>query len=271
MTQIDSGSHTRGAQGGDQLGDLITSLEDVGYFLWDEFIDISRCDVLRESLVDCYASLQGAEADHYPGTVHCLVDRAVCFRELIEDPVLQEIATSVVGDRCLIHSYNGLVVASDREMIQQRIHRDGWHRSTGVPLEVFQVLLMLDDFHEVNGATQILPQSHQILDVPTQVEFDDTAITVEGKAGSLLCIDSGLWHCAGQNTSGSIRRGITVVFSQPQIRQQIDLNHALSARFKRSLTSDTQKLLGLDRPAPGSVSEFYDLAIEMESRQEANE
>lgn len=105
----------------------------------------------------------------------------------------------------------------------------------------------LDDFTADNGATRIMPGSHQPgrgkpgpgETVPTQMP-----------AGSVLLFAGRLWHGAGANTSPRPRLGVIIDYVQPWLRP-CDA-HAMSAdpADVRLLPQRLQELLGFNQPTP---------------------
>jgi ectoine hydroxylase-related dioxygenase (phytanoyl-CoA dioxygenase family) len=105
-----------------------------------------------------------------------------------------------------------------------RIHRDLRSFSGTLPL-MAQWLVMLDDFTEENGATHVLSGSHRLADQPGRRGFDRATRAV-GPAGSIVVFNSNLWHAAGVNRSKAPRRALTIVFTRPSLKQQLDYPRA---------------------------------------------
>lgn len=78
------------------------------------------------------------------------------------------------------------------------------------------VMIALDDYTATNGATVIVPDSHNwdSKRIPT---MEDT-IPVIMPAGSIIYFLSTLWHGGGANTSDKPRLALTVQYCQPWIR-----------------------------------------------------
>ena len=90
---------------------------------------------------------------------------------------------------------------------------------------VANIIWMLDDFTEENGATRFIPGSHHedhtgwTPDVMNRRSGETVA--VGGRAGSLVCLDGRVLHQTGANaTIGQLRHGIIAYYCQPWIRQQ---------------------------------------------------
>jgi hypothetical protein len=93
----------------------------------------------------------------------------------------------------------------------QQLHSD-WlpRRHPTDPFVGITVLWMLDDFTAINGATRLVPGTHQqARDVPREVQragfVHPEEIVVAEPAGSVLVFNAHLWHSGRRNDSGSGR------------------------------------------------------------------
>jgi ectoine hydroxylase-related dioxygenase (phytanoyl-CoA dioxygenase family) len=105
----------------------------------------------------------------------------------------------------------------------------------------------LDDFTAANGATLVVPGSHD----PAQGKpATGEAVPVEMPAGSVLLFSGRLWHGAGANTSTGPRRAVVIDYLQPWLRPCEA--HTLSADpgQARRLPQRLQELLGFNQPSP---------------------
>jgi len=66
----------------------------------------------------------------------------------------------------------------------------------------YQVIVMLEDFCSDNGATQYVPGSHLTRSVPKRNGTYDFK-RIEGRAGSIVVMDSGTWHRSGPASNRS--------------------------------------------------------------------
>jgi len=103
----------------------------------------------------------------------------------------------------------------------------------------------LDDFTAGNGATQVIPGSHQ----PAVKPDAALAVPVDMPAGSVLLFSGRLHHGAGANTSTKTRLGVVLDYQQPWLRPCEA--HTLSAdpAEVRQLPQRLQELLGYNQPS----------------------
>lgn len=143
-----------------------------------------------------------------------------------------------------------------------RTHRQAtWHRDYpyfgAIPSRPIGVsaITCLTDLTSENGATWVLPGSHRRENAPSDRYVDQHAIQVEASAGSVVVFDSMLWHCAGYNKTDNARLIVNTMYSNPLLRQQIDLPAAL-ANAGRRYDKQFDTLLGYRSNTPRSVHEF---------------
>ena len=115
----------------------------------------------------------------------------------------------------------------------------------------------VDRFTRRNGATFVIPESHQKEAPPGEAARQNAAIAVECAEGSMVVFDSTLWHAAGNNTSGSDRLAINQQFTRSWIKQQIDYVRALGEDAVRAQPPRTQQLLGYYTRVVTSLDEYY--------------
>jgi ectoine hydroxylase-related dioxygenase (phytanoyl-CoA dioxygenase family) len=137
-----------------------------------------------------------------------------------------------------------------------RIHRD--LRSFSGPVNLMgQLLVMLDDFTEENGATYLLSGSHRLSEKPPDDLFFRDAVRAVAPAGSIVAFNSNLWHAAGVNRTLRPRRALTLVFTRPFIKQQFDYPRALGDDRAASFSPVLRQLLGYNARVPASLDEWY--------------
>ena len=93
-----------------------------------------------------------------------------------------------------------------------------------VPLDisipvVANIMWMLDDFTEANGATRVVPGSHLLRRHPDPTNRPRSSAAT-GRAGSALVFDGRLWHGTGRNVTDRPRHGVLSYFARPFMRPQ---------------------------------------------------
>ena len=116
---------------------------------------------------------------------------------------------------------------------------------------------MLDDFTLENGATYLLTGSHLKDERPTDEVFYSQSERAEGKAGDILFFNSNLWHAAGLNNSSKERRAITITFTKPFMKQQLDYPRAVGYENVELLSEPLQQVIGYFSRTPVNLTEWY--------------
>ena len=142
----------------------------------------------------------------------------------------------------------------------ERYNQGAWHRD--LPYQHFvslrplaiNALFCLDPFTIENGATKVLPASHQREAFPSDRFIETEALAIIAPAGSFIILDCMTFHSGGINTTDRPRRAVNHVYSIPLFRQQIDLPVALGETFVAD--RELRELLGYDVRTPRSIGEY---------------
>ena len=175
--------------------------------------------------------------------------------DLIDNNVIEEFLSLIFQGPAILNTM-GLSEVSNKGVYTQKIHRDVRTNTGSYPLWL-NMLIMLDDSTEQNGATWLLEKSQNTVDPPEDEEFFSDAVRATGKKGDLLIFDCNLWHCAGENITDLPRRIITPFFSRPFIKQQIDLPRVYGESFGDTLSPRLKQWMGYNARVPTSLGEFY--------------
>jgi ectoine hydroxylase-related dioxygenase (phytanoyl-CoA dioxygenase family) len=126
----------------------------------------------------------------------------------------------------------------------QNLHIDS--RICGVyPPTHLHFFLYLKDVKIDDGPTQIVPYSHKICRYPKNNDKKKT-IKILGEAGTLIVINSSIWHGSSQKKSKVPRAIITLSFSRWHIRQPYAVPYGLPVKFKKFLNNKQKKILGYE-------------------------
>jgi len=175
--------------------------------------------------------------------------------ELIDNDVIEHYLNLIFEGPAILNTM-GLSEVTNKGVYTQNIHRDVRTNTGPYPLWL-NMLIMLDDSTDRNGATWLLDRTRNTSEKPNEEDFFKEAVRAIGKKGDLLIFDCNLWHCAGQNHTDHPRRIITPFFSRPFIKQQLDLPRFYGEGFGNSLTPRLKQWMGYNARVPTSLGEFY--------------
>jgi ectoine hydroxylase-related dioxygenase (phytanoyl-CoA dioxygenase family) len=183
------------------------------------------------------------------------------FYGFLEIPEMLNVIDAIVTSAAILHVQNGLILPSFRQknapsVFQNSFHMDFRRVLNGYVASV-NAMFAIDDFHENNGATLVVPGSHQRLEAPSVEYMNAIAIPVLCKAGSMILFDSTLWHSAGPNISGHDRLAVNQQFTRAFLKQQVDYPRALGDEVITRLPARSQQLLGWYSRVPVGLDEYY--------------
>ena len=194
------------------------------------------------------------------GTVHhLLANDDIIYLELLKILSLSPIYDSIkkfFGGNFIINSYGGVINLASKPSYVARVHRDIRFFSGTFPL-MLNMLIMLDDFTLENGATYLLAGSHLIEEKPADADFYERAERATGSKGDVLFFNSNLWHAAGLNETSYKRRAITITFTKPFMKQQLDYPRAIGYENADGLSSELQQIIGFYSRVPSNLNEWY--------------
>jgi ectoine hydroxylase-related dioxygenase (phytanoyl-CoA dioxygenase family) len=171
------------------------------------------------------------------------------FVELAAAPEVMAVVRHFLGDWFILNLQNAVI---NRPSL--RHHQSSWHRD--LPHQNFVIsrplaingLIAIDTFSAETGGTQVLPFSHKNERLPSDDYIRNNLQTVAAEAGSVIVFDAMLYHRAGSNTSGAVRRAVNLLYTAPIIKQQYDLPRALGDQ--PDLAPPLRQLLGYTSQVP---------------------
>lgn len=195
------------------------------------------------------------------GVLRLMLQCDAFFCRFLEVPELLAIVDQTVSPTAILHLQNGFILPSfpwgeAPAAFQNRFHMDFPRVLEGYLVSV-NVMCAIDDFSAENGATLVVPGTHQSAVAPCAEYLERQAVPVVCPAGSLLVFDSTLYHAAGANDSGADRLAINHQFTRSWIKQQIDYVRALGDTAVLAQRPRTQQLLGWYTRVVTSLDEYY--------------
>jgi ectoine hydroxylase-related dioxygenase (phytanoyl-CoA dioxygenase family) len=183
------------------------------------------------------------------------------FLDLLAVPELLAVVDATVSNTAILHLQNGFILPSygpgeAPKVFQNRYHMD-FPRVLNGYLASINVMLAVDEFRADNGATLIIPGSHQKLQPPDLDKVEHLMVPGNCPAGSMLVFDSTLYHAAGQNSSGADRLAINHQFTRSYIKQQVDYVRALGDDVVLAQPPRTQQILGWYTRVVTSLDDYY--------------
>ncbi len=214
-----------------------------------------------------------ANTDPVNQWVGMLLNKGDVFFELIEHPLFCALAEHLVGPDYLVTCVDSQIQHPGAGFMP--LHTDQWwmpqpvlpgqagkrpsevKRGEGTcldpapagypiaPAVAINAMWMVTEFSEENGATRIVPGSHQTGEQPdASVPHRIQTVPATGPAGTAFVFDARLWHGAAPNSTDTSRFGITTEFVCPQFRPLENYSRGLRPEVFARCSPDRLKRLG---------------------------
>ncbi|XKE44011.1 phytanoyl-CoA dioxygenase family protein [Halomonas organivorans] len=237
-------------------------MEERGWVIFEEVI---AEDTVRDMREDCLAWVDICKAyqiknginDSGDGTAHQTVGRNDSLDKFYDMNLFHEYIARYFDEKpyILCCSTPTAGYASKRNYLQ-KIHRD-----TRTYIQDYKIrlnmIVMLDDFTVERGATEILSGSHHREEKPNEEYFSENCEPIIGKAGSVVLFNSYLWHRGGRNITENTRVALTIGYTRPFIKPQVDYARMLGEEYGKKISPLTRQVMGYNSRVPVSLDEWY--------------
>jgi ectoine hydroxylase-related dioxygenase (phytanoyl-CoA dioxygenase family) len=190
------------------------------------------------------------------GTLHHLLERDNFGLHFLEQMFCDKEIRYFLEGNYILNGLSGVLNTNGSKPYVQNIHRDLRSFTANLKLMI-QMIVLLDDFTEENGATYLLSGSHREDVRPEESYFYQKADRAIAKKGSIILFDSNLWHAAGKNTTSQNRRVLTLSFTKPFFKPQFDFPRFLGYDLGEKLNEDLRQIIGYNARIPANLYEFY--------------
>jgi len=226
-----------------------------------EAVDAATLEELRaglEAAVAASAEVMRAKgmATSESGIAHHVLPAHPSFAAFIEDLPGAETIAEFLGGSFILNSFGGLMnrPAAGGEYLH-RWHRDLRAFASGDELRLMiNMLVTLDPFTAENGGTLLDIGSHRVRE---RAENARAVAMYAAPAGSVLLFDSRLLHAAGANRSDGIRRALTLTFTPPFFKPQMDHVKQLGTERLAAAGEVLKRRLGWYARVPESLDDWY--------------
>jgi len=248
----------------------LIDVHDRGYVIIEDVLSPTDCDDYRQ-ILEHFMAVSPTGRNVFEGTsshrLYALLAKSDRFADMIEHPLALAFAEHFLGESCLLSACLSINLHPGETV--QPWHTDDGHISVPQPHGVFgiSVFWALDDTTDMNGATEVLPFSHQ-WDTPDIAgrlqdehfgQREDLSETSQGdiecvkatmKAGSVMIMRSDVWHRGGSNQTDTDRLIVTPQYCAGWARPLETMLLAVPPEIVARLPSRTQALLGYSIHTP---------------------
>jgi len=236
-------------------------MDKYGWIIYENALDDEFIVEITDSLIPAYnlrrkIQIANGIGDNMNGTLHHLVERERFSLKFLERKYCADQIMHFLKGNYIINSLGAVINLKDEKPYVQNIHRD-IRSFTGDFKVMIQMMIILDDFTLENGSTYFLSGSHKSDEKPESDFFYKNADRANTKRGSIILFDSNLWHAAGKNYTDATRRTLTMAFTKPFFKQQLDYPRFLGYEFGEGLSDDLRQVLGYKSRVPENLNEYY--------------
>lgn len=261
---------------------LKADLDAFGYCLVAKALTSEQIASMRERLVEQAAAERAlGDINHDPAEdeaninqwVYMLINKGAAFRDTLLHPTAHALVRHILGPDYLLSSFAAHITHPGGALMP--MHTDQWwmpppvapgtsyaragaiDRSHGggtaalpsnaaiSPPVVVNIMWMINDFTEANGATRIVPRSHLTgVEPDSQVPHRMDSVPAAAPAGTALVWEGRTWHSAGLNRSDGPRLGIQTSYCGPQFRPMENYTLGLRPEVLTELPQDLLPILG---------------------------
>lgn len=240
-------------------------LKENGFTIFRNFYSLDFIQELSNAIDNSYELCRSIQqkngiSEVTDGTVHHLLASGdSCYFKLLEmlcSSEIFEFLKDYFNGNFILNTYGGVINLSSKPSYVANIHRDIRFYSDDFPLMI-NFLIMLDDFTIENGATYLLKGSHKMPNKPTEDYFYKNSDRAIGKKGDILFFNSNVWHAAGINLTEIKRRAITIAFTKPFMKQQLDYTKLIENNNLNTISEELKQILGYFARTPSNLDEWY--------------
>ncbi len=251
----------------DWLDQAVTALSYAGCVTVTDVLDDDFLTQTREAMYGAQRAIRAEVGEEKLtragelGVLRLMVAVDDHFLRFLELPEVLAVVDATVSDTAILHLQNGLVLPSFPKgevpsTFQTTFHQDFPRHLEGY-LASINLFFAIDEFTAENGATLVVPGTHQQPGRPPDAYLERNKVPVVCPAGSMLVFDSTLWHAAGANVSGKDRLAINHQFTRSFFKPQMDYVRALGDDKVLEQKPRTQQLLGWYTRTPTSLHDYY--------------
>lgn len=241
---------------------FLAGIRQHGWIHFKQCLEPAFVEALNEGMSVAYSNCHSVQKKNgvdvnTDGTVHHVLGQDPVFLQFIQRLELHDYIKAFFNAPYILNSFGGVINLPHKASYVCNIHRD-IRTFYNIPMMI-NMLVMLDDFTLENGATWFLTGSNNKDEKPEDHYFYKQADRAIGKAGDIILFDSLVWHAAGKNTTNQVRRALTLTFSRPFMKQQLDYPRLMG--YDKNETGEWSEeviqIIGYNARVPVNLQEWY--------------
>ncbi len=245
-----SSLNTVSADAHDLTSQIQTFVETDGYAVIDGVLDKETCALLVEDIdqIEREHDIEFGK-NEFEGfrtrRIFNLIARGQRFRELAINETILAGVEAILGGGFLLSGTTSMHIGPGETA--QLMHADDGMVSLPRPhpATMVQTLWALSDFTKENGATRLIPGSHNKPGIVPGPGDESQAVAAELPMGSVVLLNASTWHGGGPNSTSDVERyGLSVQYVAGWCRQQQNLMLGTPRDIVASYPRRLQELIG---------------------------
>ncbi|MGL5806143.1 MAG: phytanoyl-CoA dioxygenase family protein, partial [Xenococcaceae cyanobacterium] len=131
--------------------------------------------------------------------------------KMVQHPQVLSVIEAILGEEVTLGGFSAHILHSDAPRMGVHVDYPYWAMNSPYPkypvLEV-QVIWMVEDFTDRNGAPLFVAESQKLATKPDLEKFEQTAQKITGKAGTAIIAHGLCWHDTSVNSTKNSRVSI---------------------------------------------------------------
>lgn len=244
-------------------------VESDGYAIIHDVLDTPTCQHLIEEIDrverDFEVSFGKNDFEGFETRrIFNLIARGPSFRDLVIHETMLPTIEKLLGEDLLLSGTTSMHIGPGETT--QPFHCDDGMISLPRPhpATMITTLWALSSFTKENGATRLIPGSHQLPGITPGAGHEDSVRLAEMPAGSVLVLHGSTWHGGGANTTrGAERHGLSIQYVAGWCRQQQNLMLGTPREVVAGYPRRLQELIGYSmyRNVMGHVDREHPLSL----------
>jgi len=215
----------------------------------DDLADVGTIDRIAAEMAP-FIEATPAGSDEFSGRntrrTGALVARSPASHELIQHPLIVDVAGRLLHRAKNIQLHLTQVIAIGPGSEAQTVHRDQWAFDFFEFPDDYDVqcntIWAMTDFTEENGATRLMPGSQRL---PNTFDHTlDETVPAEMSKGSCLLYTGKVYHGGGANRSDAVRMGLNITYNVAWLRQEENQYLSAPPDVAETLPDDLLRLMG---------------------------
>ncbi|MEM7580756.1 MAG: phytanoyl-CoA dioxygenase family protein [Mastigocoleus sp.] len=232
------------------LADEIT--QGKGYVVLPEVLSPTQADEARSLVLEIAEKekpLGKVLLGEHKERVYGLIYKGEIFELMVQHPRVIEVIETILGQDMTLGGFSAHVINPGAKNMGVHVDYPYWAMNPPFPVHPImeiQVIWMVEDFTEDNGAPVFAPGSQKLCNSPDWEYFSKNAQKITGKAGSVVISHGLSWHDTSVNSTTRPRVSILGNYTPKFIRPLEDLFGDMQQEVIESASPKLRQLLGLE-------------------------